>query len=103
MLATHRTAIGLVIVVLGSIAAERPAHAQNGGSGNFGSAAAVSGYVGGTTAIFRQTQDDGRAPVGHRQPHPNDIPADAVLSPSDRALRLEDDRIDKKLIICRRC
>jgi hypothetical protein len=103
MLATHRTAVGLVIVVLGTIAAGRPAYTQNGSSGNSGLAATVSGDPGGTTGIFRQLRDNSRAPVGHRQPHPSDIPADGVLSPSDRALRLEDDRIDKKLIICRRC
>ena len=103
MLATHRTAIGLVIVVLGSIAAGRPAYTQNGSSGNFGLSAIVSGDPASATGIFRQVQDNGRAPVGHRQPHPSDIPADGVLSPSDRALRLEDDRIDKKLMICRRC
>lgn len=103
MLVTHRTAIGLVIVVLGSIAAGRPAYAQNGSGGNFGPSATVSGGTGGATGIFQQAKGDGRAPIGHRQPRPSDIPGDAKLSPSDRALRQEDDRVDNKLVICHGC
>lgn len=99
MLVTHHTAVGLVIVVLGSIAAGRPAYAQNGSGGNF----AQSVTVGGATGMVLQAQDVGRAPIGHRQPRPSDIPGDDKLSPSDRALLQEDGRIDKKLTICRGC
>jgi hypothetical protein len=97
MVVTHRAVIGLVIVMLDSIAAGQPAYAQNGSSDNFGSSATASG--GGV----QQAQGYGRAPIGHRQPRPGDIPADAALSPSDRALRQEDDRVDNKLVICRGC
>jgi hypothetical protein len=44
-----------------------------------------------------------RAPVGHRQPQQSDISAGSELSPLERQLRLEDESIDKKLIICRHC
>ena len=103
MLVTHRTAIGLVIVVFGAIAGGRPGYTQNASSGNFSSSATVSGGAGGATEIFQQAQGYGRAPIGHRQPRPLDIPGDANLSPSDRALRQEDDRVDNKLVICRGC
>jgi hypothetical protein len=99
MLKTHRTAIGLVIVVLGSIAAGRPAYTQDGSSGKL----SPSATVGSATGAFQQAQDDGRAPIGHRQPRPGDIAGDTGLSTSDRVLREEDDRIDRKLFICRGC
>jgi hypothetical protein len=43
-----------------------------------------------------------QAPIGHRQPRTGDIPA-VALSPFDLELRREDERIDKKIIICRGC
>lgn len=43
-----------------------------------------------------------RAPVGHRQPRADDIPA-SQLPPIEIEMRREDERIDKKLIICRGC
>lgn len=42
-------------------------------------------------------------PNGHRQPRPCDIPETVELSPIDRELRREDEKVDKKLIICRGC
>ena len=86
MLVRNGVTVGLIVVALGSIAVSRPASAQNGSNGNFGA----------TTGMFRQ------APIGHRQPRPIDIPA-AELSPFDRALRQEDERIDSKILICRGC
>jgi len=44
-----------------------------------------------------------QAPVGHRQPRINDIPPGTQLSPLDLELKREDERIDRKLIICRGC
>ena len=99
MLATQRTSIGLMIVVLGSIAAGRPAYAQDGSNGKFG----PSATAGSASGIFQPVLDEGRAPIGHRQPRPGDILGDAVLSPADRVMREEDGRIDKKLSICRGC
>ena len=66
-------------------------------------APATTTVNGGAAGIMQQAQADSRAPVGHRQPRPIDIPGDANLSPSDRALRREDDRVDNKLVICRGC
>jgi hypothetical protein len=43
-----------------------------------------------------------RAPVGHRQPRADDIPA-SQLPPIEIEMRREDEMIDKKLIICRGC
>ena len=94
MLASSGVTVGLMVVALGSIAVSRPASAQNGSNGNFGALAAIG--AGSTTGMFRQ------APIGHRQPRPIDIPA-AELSPSDRALRQEDESIDRKIVICRGC
>ena len=81
MLVSSGVTVGLVVVALGSIAVSRPTSAQNSSNGNFGALAAIG--AGSTTGMFRQ------APIGHRQPRPIDIPA-AELSPSDRALRQED-------------
>jgi hypothetical protein len=86
MLVSSGVTVGLIVVALGSIAVNRPASAQGGSSENLGMLA--QGY--------RQ------APVGHRQPRPIDIPT-TELSPSDRALRLEDESIDRKIVICRGC
>ena len=55
-----------------------------------------NGSFGATTGTFRQ------APIGHRQPRPIDIPV-VEPSPSDLALRQEDESIDRKLNICRGC
>ena len=93
--------LGLMVVALGSIAVSRPASAQNGSNGNFGALAAVD--AGGTTGMLQGGQGYSRAPIGHRQPRPIDIPAAAELSPSDRALRQEDERVDRKIVICRGC
>jgi hypothetical protein len=104
MLTTHRTAIGLMIIALGSIAAGRLAYAQSGGIGKSGPSAIISSGERGANGMFQQAAVDGRAPVGHRQPRQRDISsADAALSLSDRALQQEDGRIDKKLFICRGC
>jgi hypothetical protein len=97
MLVRNGVTVGLMVVALGSIAVSRPASAQNGSNGNLGALAAIG--AGGMTGMF-QGQDYSRAPIGHRQPRPIDIPA-AELSPSDRALRQEDERIDSKIVICR--
>ena len=86
MLVRNGVTVGLIVVVLGSIAVSRPASAQNGSNGNFGA----------TTGMLRQ------APIGHRQPRPIDIPV-VEPSPSDLALRQEDESIDRKLNICRGC
>ena len=94
MLVRNGVTVGLMVVALGSIAVSRPASAQNGSNGNFGALAAIG--AGGTTGGYS------RAPIGHRQPRPIDIPA-AELSPFDRALRQEDERIDRKMVICRGC
>jgi hypothetical protein len=102
MLATLRMAIGLLIVVL-SIAAGRPSYALDGNSGKLNPSGTTSSGLGRTAGMFQQALVDGRAPVGHRQPRPGDIPGDARLSLSDRVLREEDDRVDKKLTICRGC
>ena len=90
MLVSSGVTVGLMVVALGSIAVSRPTSAQNGNNGNFGA------LTGSTTGMSRQ------APVGHRQPRPIDIPA-AELSAFDRALRQEDESIDKKIVICRDC
>jgi len=94
MLVSSGVTVGLVVVALGSIAVSRPTSAQNGGNENFGALAAIG--AGSTTGTFRQS------PIGHRQPRPIDIGA-AELSPSDRALRQEDESIDRKIVICRGC
>ena len=52
--------------------------------------------------MFQWEQGYNRAPIGHRQPRPIDIPA-AELSPFDRALRQEDEGIDSKIVFCRGC
>ena len=91
--------VGLMVVALGSIAVSRPASAQNGSNGNFG---ALAIGADGTTGMFQREQGYSRAPIGHRQPRPIDIPA-AELSPFDRALRQQDQRIDSKIVICRGC
>ena len=43
-----------------------------------------------------------RAPIGHRQPRADDIPA-SQPSPIEIEMRREDEMIDKKIIICRGC
>jgi hypothetical protein len=43
-----------------------------------------------------------QAPVGHRQPRVEDIPASQV-PPIEIKMRREDEMIAKKLIICRHC
>jgi hypothetical protein len=101
MLVRCGVVIGLMIISLGSVAASRSASAQNGSNGNLDASAAIG--AGGTAGMFRQAQGYGRAPIGHRQPRLIDVPSDPGLSPSDRALRQEDERIDKKLVICRGC
>ena len=47
--------------------------------------------------LFRQ------APIGHRQPRPDDVPAPAQATRGDVELRRLDAEIDRKLIICRGC
>jgi hypothetical protein len=43
----------------------------------------------------------GNAPVGHRQPHAQDVPSE---SPGDlERLGTEDAAVDRKLVICRGC
>jgi len=100
MLVRNGVTVGLAVVALGSIAVSRPASAQNGSNGNFGASAAIG--PGGTTEMFQRGQGYSRAPIDHRQPRSIDIPA-AELSPSDRALRQEDEDIDRKIVICRGC
>jgi len=98
MLVSNGVTVGLMVVALGAIAVNRPASAQNGSNGDFGALAAMG--AGSTTWTFQR----GQAPIGHRQPRPIDIPAAAAeLSPSDRALRHEDESIDRKIVICRGC
>jgi hypothetical protein len=58
------------------------------------------------TAPLKLSQDArstsvGVAPVGHRQPHPRDVPLETV-SELERP-SAEDSAIDRKLIICRGC
>jgi hypothetical protein len=101
MLVRNRVVVGLMMVALGSIAVSRTASAQNGSNGNFGVLAAVGG--GGTTGMFQRAPGHNQAPIGHRQPRAIDILIDPGLSPFDRALRQEDERIDKKIVICRGC
>lgn len=101
MLVRHGAAVGLMVVALSSIAVSRSASAQNGSNGNFGALAAIG--AGGKTGTFQLSQGYSRAPIGHRQPRPIDVPADPELSPSDRALRQEDERIDNRIVICRGC
>ena len=77
--------VGLMVVARSSIAVSRPASAQYGSNG---------------TGMFQRGQGYSRAPIGHRQPRPIDIPA-VEPSPSDRALRQEDNDIYRKIVICR--
>ena len=100
MLMRNGVTVGLMVVALGSIAVSRPASAQNGSNGNIDALAAIG--AGGTTGMFQREQGYNRAPIGHRQPRPIDIPA-AELSPFDRALRQEDEGIDSKIVFCRGC
>jgi hypothetical protein len=44
-----------------------------------------------------------RALIGHRQPRAEEVPVGQQLSPLELELRREDEEIDKKIIICRRC
>lgn len=44
-----------------------------------------------------------RAPIGHRQPRPRDLPLSAGLTPVDAELRRLDADVDRKLIICHGC
>ena len=100
MLVRNGVTVGLMVVALGSIAVSRPTKAQNRSIGNFGAFATIG--AGGTTGMFQGEPGYSRAPIGHRQPRLIDIPA-AELSPFDRALRQEDERIDRKIVICRGC
>jgi hypothetical protein len=43
------------------------------------------------------------APVGHRQPHRADVPQSDVVSAWERQQRQFDQKLDRRLIICRRC
>ena len=97
MLVSNGVTVGLMVVALGSIAVSRPASAQNGSNGNPGSLAAID--AGSTNRMFQW----GQAPIGHRQPRMIEILAAAELSPFDRALRQEDERIDRMIVICRGC
>jgi hypothetical protein len=77
----------------------------------FGSAPGVAGGRSTTNAIHGLVTDAPdrfarlfpQAPVGHRQPHPSDIPETTQLSPLDAELRRIDKEVDEKLIICRGC
>lgn len=49
----------------------------------------------------QDTRSSGSAPVGHRQPHTNDVPSEA---PSDlEHIGAEDAALDRIIVICRRC
>jgi hypothetical protein len=100
----YGAAIGLMILAFGSNAVSRAASAQNGSDGDFGAFDAKTGAEGIATRMLRQEQDYRRqAPIGHRQPRPNDIHGNPEVSPLERELRHEDESVDKKLIICRDC
>ena len=43
------------------------------------------------------------APVGHRQPHRADVPQYEAVSAWERQQRQFDQKLDRKLIICRGC
>jgi hypothetical protein len=101
MLVRHGVVIELMIVALGSIAVSQTASAQNGSNANPGASTTVG--AAGATAMFQPAPGSSRAPVGHRQPRPADVPDDPELSDDDRALLRENGRVDKKLVICRGC
>ncbi len=43
------------------------------------------------------------APVGHRQPRKMDVPEHEAVSPWERQQQRLDEKLDRKLLICRRC
>jgi hypothetical protein len=43
------------------------------------------------------------APVGHRQPHPADVPQQGAVSGWEHQQQQFDQELDRKLIICRGC
>jgi hypothetical protein len=54
-----------------------------------------------SSSLKQDTRLSGSAPVGHRQPHPGDVP----LENTDdlEQIRSEDAAVDRKLNICRGC
>ena len=97
MLRRNNARLGLIIVALGSLAQSQAAGAQDGSNRNF------QALAGGATAMLQPAQGYGRAPIGHRQPRPIDIPPVDLASSYDRGLHQEDARIDKRIVICRGC
>lgn len=43
------------------------------------------------------------APVGHRQPHPADVPQSEAASTWEREQQRFDQELDRRLVICRGC
>src|SRR5262249_10538488 len=73
---------------------------ENGADGTRSRSGGVHRTLDDTASIMPPPR---QAPVGHRQPRINDIPAGTQLSPLDLELKQEDERIDRKIIICRGC
>jgi hypothetical protein len=65
--------------------------------------AAAAGCSGENDAAEQTSRPSRQAPVGHRQPRTDDVPANTPLSPSEFEQRRLDQDLDRRLIICRRC
>jgi hypothetical protein len=70
-----------------------------------GGPAAVAQSGGGTsTAVKNQPQGAREAPVGHRQPRADQVPAEKNLGDPNDPINREDAALDKKIkSICRGC
>jgi len=68
-----------------------------------GNAGSSAGPVSPTarSSLTRDTRWIGSAPVGHRQPHANDIPSENTNDL--KHISAEDAAVDRKLNICRGC
>jgi hypothetical protein len=103
MSARYGAAIGLIILAVGSNAKMRSASAQHHTIVGLGASSPMSAPDNNFAMSQLQERLAQRAPVGHRQPRQSDISAGPELSPLERQLKLEDESIDKKLIICHHC
>jgi hypothetical protein len=65
--------------------------------------AAAAGCSGENDAAEQASRLSRQAPVGHRQPRADDVPANTQLSPGEFEQRRLDQDLDRRLIICRRC
>jgi len=70
-----------------------------------GGPAAIAQSGGGTsTAVKNQPQGPREAPIGHRQPRADQVPAEKNLSDPNDPVNREDAALDRALrSICRRC